>query len=215
MFASEPALLADAEEQRSRRGALWIALALLLLSVVIGMVILLPGDTSGPVAIAPPPRAAIESSRHEIAPPPADAPAAPSEEAPDQETGEYALPEGEPAATATESSSALAPAPTMRRRRRSAMAREGSAAPNAPASAASMSMEEAVAGTGRLAINTRPWSQVYFRGRLLGTTPLGSVELPAGMHALQLVDRDGESHRRTVTIRANETTREFFPLTAE
>ena len=65
-------------------------------------------------------------------------------------------------------------------------------------------MAERASGTGELRVNTRPWSRVYVGERLLGTTPLGGVSLPAGRTNLRFVDRDGETHRSTVTIRAGE-----------
>lgn len=109
---------------------------------------------------------------------------------------------------------------TPRRRRgmrASAMANRGEAtATDAPLIAEPLTMETMAAlepaAPGELAVNTRPWSQVYLRGRLLGTTPLGSLELPPGSHTLRLVDRDGQEHRRRVVIQSGETTRAFFPL---
>lgn len=65
-------------------------------------------------------------------------------------------------------------------------------------------MTQRPTGTGELRVNTRPWSRVYLGDRLLGTTPLGGVSLPAGRTSLRFVDRDGETHRRSVTIRAGE-----------
>ncbi len=52
--------------------------------------------------------------------------------------------------------------------------------------------------TGRLSINTRPWSKVYLGKRLLGTTPLADVPVPRGTLNLRLVDRDGNTHIRQV-----------------
>jgi tRNA A-37 threonylcarbamoyl transferase component Bud32 len=43
-----------------------------------------------------------------------------------------------------------------------------------------------VAGTARLTLVTEPWSEVTSDGKLLGTTPLVKVELPAGKHELTL-----------------------------
>ena len=37
-----------------------------------------------------------------------------------------------------------------------------------------------------MSINTRPWTEVYFRGRKLGMTPMENIELPAGKHSLEL-----------------------------
>lgn len=46
----------------------------------------------------------------------------------------------------------------------------------------------AAEGFGTLRINTRPWSQVFVDGRLLGNTPQLGVRLPAGKHTLRLVN---------------------------
>lgn len=76
--------------------------------------------------------------------------------------------------------------------------------------------EAASAGPpGQISLNTRPWSRVYLGGRLLGTTPLGNVEVPAGTHRLRLVDRDGVEHARTITVASGEHAREFFDLTSD
>ncbi len=72
----------------------------------------------------------------------------------------------------------------------------------------------AMRASSRLSINTRPWSKVYLRGRLLGTTPIGRVEVPAGSLQLRLVDRDGQEHRRSVTVEEGGEERLFFDLSA-
>jgi serine/threonine-protein kinase len=69
------------------------------------------------------------------------------------------------------------------------------------------------APAGRLSINTRPWSKVYVGTRLLGTTPIGEEAVPSGTVRLRLVDRDGNTHNRTVEVRAGDETRVFFDLT--
>lgn len=74
-------------------------------------------------------------------------------------------------------------------------------------------MEEVVAETGTVSINTRPWSKVYVGARLLGTTPIGRTELPAGPVRFRIVDRDGQEHARSSTVRAGENTPVFFDLT--
>jgi serine/threonine-protein kinase len=75
--------------------------------------------------------------------------------------------------------------------------------------------EAPAAEPGRLSLNTRPWSRVYLGGRLLGTTPLGDVEVPSGSARLRLVDRDGAEHTRTVSVPAGGHAREFFDLSSE
>jgi serine/threonine-protein kinase len=66
--------------------------------------------------------------------------------------------------------------------------------------------------TGSLSINTRPWSKVYVGSRLLGTTPIGAAEVRAGDVVLRLVDRDGNTHRRTVRVAPGERASAFFDL---
>lgn len=65
---------------------------------------------------------------------------------------------------------------------------------------------------GQLSLNTRPWSKVYLGSRLLGTTPLGEVPVPAGRLTLKLVDRDGQVHRKTVNVSEDRVARAFFEL---
>lgn len=67
---------------------------------------------------------------------------------------------------------------------------------------------------GKLSINTRPWSRVYLGARLLGTTPLGNIDVPAGDLSLRFVDRDGAEHRRRVTVREGQRESAFFDLTS-
>lgn len=45
-------------------------------------------------------------------------------------------------------------------------------------------------GTGTLRINSRPWSQVYVDGRLVGSTPQTGLTLGAGRHTVTLVNPD-------------------------
>ena len=71
------------------------------------------------------------------------------------------------------------------------------------------------AAPGHLAINTRPWSRVFIGSRLLGTTPIGNVEVPSGSVHLRFVDRDGVEHTRTVSVPAAGDAREFFDLSAD
>jgi serine/threonine-protein kinase len=71
------------------------------------------------------------------------------------------------------------------------------------------------AAPAHLSINTRPWSRVFVGSRLLGTTPIGNVEVPSGNVHLRFVDRDGVEHTRSVTIPAGGEAREFFDLTTD
>lgn len=56
-----------------------------------------------------------------------------------------------------------------------------------------------VEGFGTLRINTRPWSQVFVDGRLLGNTPQLGVRLPAGKHTLRLVNPEFNM-TKTITV---------------
>ncbi|ATB38424.1 serine/threonine protein kinase [Cystobacter fuscus] len=60
---------------------------------------------------------------------------------------------------------------------------------------------------GRLTLDTKPWTYVYLRGRMLGDTPLIEVPLPAGRHQLKLVNESKNiSTVIEVEIRAGQTT---------
>ena len=69
--------------------------------------------------------------------------------------------------------------------------------------------------TATLSLNTHPWSKVYLRGRLLGTTPLGAARVPAGRLRLRFEDRDGRIHNRTLYLAAGEAHERFIELGAE
>ncbi|MFK7992352.1 MAG: PEGA domain-containing protein [Sandaracinaceae bacterium] len=58
-----------------------------------------------------------------------------------------------------------------------------------------------------------PRAEVLLGRRSLGTTPLVNVRLPAGRHRLTVRAVDGSASRRvTVTIQANQRTRESLRL---
>ena len=64
------------------------------------------------------------------------------------------------------------------------------------------------ATTGRLTIDTRPWTEVYLGEKRLGMTPLYGVELPRGTHQLRLINPTQDLDTRlTVKIRAGRETR--------
>ena len=63
------------------------------------------------------------------------------------------------------------------------------------------------AGSGTLAISTTPWSQVYLGNRLLGTTPLTNVRLPAGRHTLTLRAPGRPPRAKTIVIEPDHETR--------
>ncbi|MDW8246204.1 MAG: serine/threonine-protein kinase [Sandaracinaceae bacterium] len=96
--------------------------------------------------------------------------------------------------------------PTRRRHHAKEQAR-GSAKPDEPSQAPS-----SMAGEATLSLNTRPWSKVYLGSRLLGTTPIGNVAVPAGRLELRLIDRDGNEHRKHLELRPGEHERLFFDL---
>lgn len=62
---------------------------------------------------------------------------------------------------------------------------------------------------GALTVNTMPWSRVFIDGRDLGNTPIVRRRVQAGRHELTFAPRgDADATvRRTVEIRAGETTR--------
>ena len=71
----------------------------------------------------------------------------------------------------------------------------------------------APAGRGVLRINSRPWSQVFVDGQLIGNTPQMNVPLSAGSHRVTLVNPDfGIRETVTVTIRADEVTTKIVTL---
>ncbi len=74
-------------------------------------------------------------------------------------------------------------------------------------STAAGSPMSAARGRGTLVVNSLPWSEVFIDGRRRGNTPLPSLPLPAGEHRIELRTADGRSHRETITISANETSR--------
>jgi hypothetical protein len=65
-----------------------------------------------------------------------------------------------------------------------------------------------------LRINSRPWSQIFVDGQLIGNTPQMNVPLSAGSHRVTLVNPDfGIRETVTVTIRADEVTTKIVTLT--
>lgn len=68
-------------------------------------------------------------------------------------------------------------------------------------------------GPGTLRINTRPWSQVYVDGRLIGNTPQMNISLPAGNHRVTLVNPDFNIRQSvSVTIEAGQVTTRVLTL---
>ncbi len=69
-------------------------------------------------------------------------------------------------------------------------------------------------GEGTLRVNTRPWSQVFVDGRLIGNTPQMNISLPSGSHRLTLVNSDFNIRETVnVQIRAGQVTTKIVTLT--
>lgn len=63
-------------------------------------------------------------------------------------------------------------------------------------------------------VQTRPWSQVFVDGRLIGNTPQMNISLSAGRHTILLVNDDLHVREtRSVTIVSGETQRLIVTLT--
>jgi hypothetical protein len=62
------------------------------------------------------------------------------------------------------------------------------------------------AQTGKLRVNSRPWSQIFIDGKPYGATPKLNIELPVGTHALRLVNDEFKIEKvEQVEISAGET----------
>ena len=68
---------------------------------------------------------------------------------------------------------------------------------------------------GLLQIAVRPWAEVEVDGRLLGTTPLDRMSLPAGQHVVLLRHPSFEPFTRAVTIRPGELAKLVVDLPRE
>ena len=67
---------------------------------------------------------------------------------------------------------------------------------------------------GKLRINTRPWSQVYVDGKLIGNTPQMGIPLTPGRHRVMLVNSQfGIQKTVSVDIPAGETVTKILTLT--
>lgn len=61
--------------------------------------------------------------------------------------------------------------------------------------------------TGKLKLNTNPWTTVYLGKRKLGITPLLGVKLPVGTHTLRLVNQEeGIEKKVKISIEPGKTT---------
>ena len=67
--------------------------------------------------------------------------------------------------------------------------------------------------SGRLTIDTRPWTEVYLGDRRLGMTPMHGIQLPSGRHELELINEEvGLQRTIVVTIRPGRTERVSLTL---
>ena len=75
----------------------------------------------------------------------------------------------------------------------------------APPPAAKPAVADPTAGLGTLRINSRPWSQVFIDGRLVGNTPQLGLRLPAGRYTVRLANSElGMSKTLIVNVAAGE-----------
>lgn len=74
--------------------------------------------------------------------------------------------------------------------------------------------ETATSGTsGVLRINSRPWSQVFVDGQLIGNTPQREISLSPGQHTVRLTNAEfGMSKAFNVKVDAGETVSRFETL---
>jgi len=69
-------------------------------------------------------------------------------------------------------------------------------------------------GNGTLRVQTRPWSQVFVDGRLIGNTPQMSIPVSAGSHTLLFVnDEFGLRKTIKVTVKPGEIVTRVLTLT--
>ncbi len=68
-------------------------------------------------------------------------------------------------------------------------------------------------GTGTLRLNSRPWSQVYVDGKMIGNTPQMNITLAAGEHRITLLNPEFQIRKNiTVKIKAGETQTQIVTL---
>ena len=61
-------------------------------------------------------------------------------------------------------------------------------------------------GNGTLRVNSRPWSQVFVDGRLIGNTPQMNIQLSPGSHQVTFVNPEFNIREtRSVNIQPGET----------
>ena len=68
-------------------------------------------------------------------------------------------------------------------------------------------------GTGTLRLNSRPWSQVFVDGKMIGNTPQMNLQLSAGEHRITLVNPEfGLRKNITVKVKAGDTQTQIVSL---
>jgi hypothetical protein len=168
------------------------------------------------VVVAPAPAKQPVHKAEAPAPKPEPASPAPAELAPVAEKA--AAPP--PLARIQPARAAKAPAPRPRPAASAPPAAE-EPAPAPPAAPEPMAEEpkakggaKAAAGdTGKLSLDTVPATEVYLGQNKIGDTPLVEVPLPAGHHALQVInDEKGISQSVEVDTRAGQTTKKRIQL---
>jgi hypothetical protein len=65
---------------------------------------------------------------------------------------------------------------------------------------------------GQLQIAVRPWGEVSVDGRVIGTTPLDHITLPAGSHVVRVRHPLYEVWERPVSVRSGETAKMVVDL---
>jgi type II secretory pathway component PulL len=65
---------------------------------------------------------------------------------------------------------------------------------------------------GQLQVAVKPWGEVSVDGRVIGTTPLDHITLPAGAHVVRVRHPLYEVFERPVTIRPGETAKMVVDL---
>ena len=66
---------------------------------------------------------------------------------------------------------------------------------------------------GTLRVNSRPWSQVYVDGRMIGNTPQLNVQLRPGNHRVKLQNPDLRLTKQfTINVKAGQVTTKIMNL---
>jgi hypothetical protein len=70
-------------------------------------------------------------------------------------------------------------------------------------------------GPGLLQIGVRPWAEVAVDGRVVGTTPLDRIPLPAGRHVVSLRHPAYQPVEKEIVVAEGQTARLVFDFSAE